>query len=163
MLQKCKLIFLQKLKEQKGASILLMVCLFLLFCVLGINLLNAANANTSDTSLELQKEQTMLYVSSVYEIVNDMIEAGEFSDAATGQLPDAVETTAGGSLTDAEGHPVTVHIAFQQGTIPIIAEMTISCTDETGTPQEYKIDTTYSNGAVLGTYKRESCRGLKDE
>lgn len=152
-----------KLGEKKGTSILLVVCLFLIFCVLGISLLNVANANVTGTSVELEKEQTMLYVSSVYEIVNDMIEEGVFSDAVTGALPDCAETVAGGELTDGSNQPVRIKIETESQTIPITAHMTITCVDASGTEQTYTVDSTYSRGGTAGSYKRESCGGLIDE
>lgn len=152
-----------KLGEKKGTSILLVVCLFLIFCVLGISLLDAANANVVGTSEELEKEQTMLYVSSVYEIVNDMIEDGEFSDATTGALPDMVETVAGGELIDGRNQPVSVKLEVEPGTMPIKVHMAITCVDENGAEQTYTIVSTYSQGGTVGCYKRESCGGLLDE
>lgn len=152
-----------KLGEKKGTSILLVVCLFLVFCVLGISLLDAANANVIGTSEEIEKEQTMLYVSSVYEIVNDMIENGEFSDAATGALPDCVETVAGGELIDGRNQPVSVKIEVEPVSMPVKTHITITCVDENGTEQIYTIDSTYSRGGTVGSYKRESCGGLLDE
>lgn len=152
-----------KLHEKKGTSILLVVCLFLVFCVLGISLLNAANANVTATSGELDKEQRMLYVSSVYEIVNDMIEDGAFSDAVTGALPDCVETVAGGELTDGSNQPVRIKIETEAQALPITAHITITCVDGSGTEQVYTIDSTYSHGGTAGCYKRESCGGLLDE
>lgn len=152
-----------KLGEKKGTSILLVVCLFLIFCVLGINLLNVANAKVTNTSMEMDKEQTMLYVSSVYEIVNDMIENGEFSDASTGALPDSVETVTGGELADGNNQPVSVKLEVEPGTMPIKVHIAITCMDGNGDAQTYTIVSTYSQGGTLGKYKRQSCGGLLDE
>lgn len=136
----------------------LAVCLFLVLCVLGINLLNAANAKTTNTALELQKEQTLLYVSSVYETVNEMVESGKFSDD-DGMLPKEVVTTAG--FQDGNGREIDVKLTFAQNTMPVRADMDITIEDEKGTAQTYTVITTYSNSDG-GLYRRESCKGLAD-
>lgn len=152
----------KKLKEKKGTSMLLIVCLFLILCVMGINVLNAANANVMNTAEELEKEQTMLYVSSVYEIVNKMIEDGEFSDAA-GNLPGGgLTSTSLGSLKDGSGKDITVKVEFQTGSTPIVVKTTITCVGSTE-PKDYTIEGTYEkDNSNYGHYRRRSCRGLKE-
>ena len=85
---------LNKLKERQGTTMLLVVCLFLVLCVMGINLLNVANANVTNTSREVEQQQTMFYVSSIYQIVDEMIIEGKFTDAS-GALPTEVTASGG--------------------------------------------------------------------
>lgn len=151
-----------KLREKKGASMVLVVCLFLVLCVLGINLLNVANANTVNTALEHEKEQTMLYISSVYELVNEMIEDGSFSDPVTGNLPEETKTSSGETFTDGNGKEIVVKIKFLQGTMPVEAQIEITCIDSAGNPDAYTVVTTYTRGGAPGTYIRASCKGLVD-
>lgn len=138
---------------------ILAVCLFLVLCVLGINLLNAANAKTMNTSYAQEQEQTMLYVSSVYDIVNEMVESGAFSDAA-GRLPAEVSSVAG--FYDDCGKEIGVKLRFVTGTLPIKAQMDIIMEDGKGMPKTYTVSTVYS-GNGSGTYRRESCKGLLDQ
>lgn len=145
--------------NQKGASMLLIVCIFLVLAVLGTNLLNAANANVSNTKTEYDKEQTMLYVSSVYEIVNDMVESGDFSDS-TGSLPSKAETTASQPFLDGNNQDVKVSIAFQTTGVPIIADITVTCKNPSGQEESYTIRSTYSRTGELGKFTRNSCKGL---
>ncbi|MBO5292967.1 MAG: hypothetical protein J6B10_07305 [Lachnospiraceae bacterium] len=152
----------EKLADKRGASMVLVVCLFLVLCVLGINLLNVANANVINTALEQEKEQTMLYVSSVYDIVNDMIEDGAFSDPATGLLPDTAETKDASGFQDGNGKNIPVKVTFHKGAMPIEAHIEITCTGADGTAETYTVISTYSSSGVAGGYRRESCKGLVD-
>lgn len=141
----------------------LVVCLFLVLCVMGINLLNVANANVVNTALEMEKEQTMLYVGSIYEIVNEMIESGAFSDPVTGLLPEKVKTSAGQGFRDGNDKDIAVEIEFLRGTMPVEARIAITCTDAQGNSRTCTVVSTYSAGAAVGQYRRESCKGLVDD
>lgn len=150
-----------KIKEKKGASMLLIVCLFLVLCVMGINLLNAANSNVANTALELEKEQTMLYVSSVYDIVNEMIENGDFYDAVSGELKD-MSTSAGNTFRDAEGEDIVVEVTFSHATMNVSATVNILLKNGNVT-EEYVIESVYQEDPGMpGKYKRLSCRGFKE-
>lgn len=154
----------KKLKEKEGTSMLLIVCLFLILCVMGINVLNAANANVTNTSEELEKEQTMLYVSSVYEIVNKMIEDGKFNDAA-GNLPEGIfSSEPSGFLKDGNGNNITVQVEFKTTTTPVVAKITIQCKDSSGMDKSYTVEGTYQkDNSGSGHYERQSCKGLKED
>lgn len=152
----------KKIWNQKGSSMLLMVCIFLVLAVLGINLLNAANSNVSNTRFEYEKEQTMLYVTSVYEIVNGMIEDGSFSDAA-GTLSDGAVTMDNQGFQDSRQNDIRVEVKFFTDTLPIRAEAAIGIINSSGKIETYTIVGTYSKAGVIGNYVRESCKGVSDD
>lgn len=141
---------------------MLTVCLFLVLTVMGINLLNLANANVSNTTLEYDKEQKLLYVSSIYEVINEMIEGGTFSKS-DGSLPQTVQTVENQAFKDGQNQDIQVRIDFKTDVAPIKAEIKITCENADGTKDEYKIISTYSNTGEVGKYKRESCKGLSDD
>lgn len=151
-----------KILNNKGSSMLLVICVFLVMTVLGINLLNAVNANVSNTKYEYDKEQAMLYVSSIYDIVNSMIENGSFSDDM-GTLPSEAETIDSKGFKSGAGENIEVHIEFSKASLPIISYITISYIDSSGNNQSYTIKSTYSKSGIKGKYIRESCKGLVDD
>lgn len=140
---------------------LLVVCIFLVLAVLGTNLLNTANANIFTTKTEYDKEQTMLYVSSIYDIVNEMIEDGKFSDA-WGNLPAEAETSAAQPFYDGDGKEIKVKVKFVTDTLPFTSYIVITARNAQGSDDTYSIKSTYSKASELGKYKRESCKGLID-
>lgn len=145
--------------NQKGSSMLLVVCLFLILTVFGVNLLNAVNSNVFQTKSEFQKEQTMLYVNSIYDVVNQKIEEGAFlKDDNT--LPQEVTALLGQGFTDSNGNDIGVRIQFSANTLPIQADVTITIKDEAGRDEEYLIRSTYSRVAGEKKLVRESCKGL---
>lgn len=145
------------LKNKKGSSMLLAVCLFLVLAVLGINLLNAASANVNQSGEEYEKEQAMLYVSSIYEIVNNMIEEGEFSDGDS--LPASAEAKGEDAFPAGDGEKIEVSIRFYQESV-IRADVTITLKGQDGGTREFTVVTTYSNVGEPGKFKRISCKGL---
>lgn len=142
----------QKFTEKKGATMVLVVCLFLLLCTLGMNLLNASNANVVNTSLELQKEQTMLYVGSIYDVINDMIEQGDLSGSATGELPSEIKTS---DFKDGSGNAIEVVIS----SAPSGGRTEVSMTFTFDGGDSYTVKSIYVNQGS-GKYKRYMCKGL---
>lgn len=148
----------RRIFNQKGSSMLLVICLFLVLAVLGINLLNAANANVSNTKAEFRKEQTMLYVGSVYDIVNKQIEDGFFM-ADDFSLPDTVKVT---GFRDRENKDIGVVVNFKADTVPVESDIVITCDNAQGEQQSYTVKSTYSRIAGVKKLVRESCKGLMD-
>lgn len=149
-----------KLKERQGTTMLLVVCLFLVLCVMGINLLNVANANVINTSREVEREQTMFYVSSIYQIVDGMIEDGKFSDAS-GEVPDQATASGGDALKDTNGRDISVTVKFEKDGEGLTAWIQITCYNREGEPETYTMKSNYVRN-VSGNYQRESCEGLVD-
>ena len=58
---------------------LLAICIFMVLAVIGFNVLAAASANTYNSRVQLANEQAIQYVNSIYEIVDGMIQGGEFN------------------------------------------------------------------------------------
>lgn len=149
---------LNKLKERQGTTMLLVVCLFLVLCVMGINLLNVANANVTNTSREVEQQQTMFYVSSIYQIVDEMIIEGKFTDAS-GALPTEVTASGGELLKDQNGRDISVKVKFESDGGRLTAWMQITCYSREGEPETYTVKANYVKN-VSGNYERESCEGL---
>jgi hypothetical protein len=142
-----------KLKEQKGTTMILIVCLFLLLSVLGINLLNAVNANVTNTPLELEKEQTMISVGSIYDVVNTLIESGELSDTSTGILPTEMNVSGFKDISD-RNIGVKVTADSSAGTTKVFVTITFESSGET-----YAVKSTYES-AGGGKYRCKTCYGM---
>lgn len=147
-----------KIKERQGTTMLLVVCLFLVLCVMGMNLLNVANANVTNTSREVEREQTMFYVSSIYQIVDEMIIDGKFTDAS-GAVPTQVTASGGEMLVDKNGRDIAVVVKFHSDGGRLTAWTQVTCYSREGQPETYTVKATYMQN-VSGNYERESCEGL---
>lgn len=108
------------LSKNKGASMLLAICIFMFLAVLGFNVLAAASSNTNNTGVRLDNEKAMQYVNSIYEIVDGMICDGEFvidgyldttpSPAGVKIEVGQVKTTS--DLKDKNGNDIVVDVKF---------------------------------------------------
>ncbi|MGL5258525.1 MAG: hypothetical protein ACRC7V_00290 [Lachnospiraceae bacterium] len=141
----------KKILDNKGASMILVLGLFLVLAGLGVNLLNATQANVMNQRDEFEKEQILLYVASIYDIVNSRIEAGDFL-IANESFPDDVVDISGfkvGSDT------IKVRVLFDSTKTPITSDLEITLEGKT-----YTISSTYIiQGANV---ERLSCKGLID-
>lgn len=97
---------------------LLAICIFMILAVIGFNVLAAASANTYNSRGQLVNEQAIQYVNSIYEIVDGMIQDGEFNlDACL----EGDETTSSGmkaalnnELEDNKGNKIDVSVKFER-------------------------------------------------
>jgi hypothetical protein len=144
-----------KLKEQKGTTMVLVVCLFLLFCVLGISLLNAANANVTNSTLELEKEQTMILAGSIYDVVNELIEDGALTDAATGALMGEMDVSG-----FKDGNDRNIRVKVETDGLGGIVTVLVNITFE-GSGEELCVKSTYES-AGGGKYRLRNCYGVVD-
>lgn len=135
------------LKDQKGTSMIFALVLFLVVTVFGVNLLNAVNANVLDTNKELEKEQTLLYITSAYEVVNEMICEGKFLDA--GKMPSGAKAEFSG-----KNNPVKIELKFLPKSSGIQATIIITCNSEA-----YEINNYYVKTG--DKYRLERCYGLE--
>ncbi|MFD1403502.1 hypothetical protein [Robinsoniella peoriensis] len=109
------------LAKNKGASMLLAICIFMVLAVIGFNVLAAASANTYNSRGQLTNEQAIQYVNSIYEIVDGMIQDGEFNlDACLeeeGTEVSGMTAVLGtNNLEDSNGNKIDVSIKFARDT-----------------------------------------------
>ncbi|MHA9739080.1 hypothetical protein [uncultured Robinsoniella sp.] len=104
------------LTENKGASMLLAICIFMVLAVIGFNVLAAASANTYNSRGQLVNEQAIQYVNSIYEIVDDMIQDGAFNLDACLEGEDAessgMKADLSNKLEDGNGTEIDVSVKF---------------------------------------------------
>lgn len=97
---------------------LLAICIFMVLAVIGFNVLAAASANTYNSRGQLVNEQAMQYVNSIYEIVDDMIQKGEFNLDACLEGEDAeasgMKADLSNKLDDTNGNKIDVSVKFMR-------------------------------------------------
>lgn len=72
------------LKNNRGASLVIIIAVMALFMVLAMNVLMAANVTSNDMSNEYDSDKINLYVSSVYRAIDEKICTGEIENVFDG-------------------------------------------------------------------------------
>lgn len=152
------------LSKNKGASMLLAICIFMFLVVLGFNVLAAASSNINNTSEQFENEQAMQYVNSIYEIVDGMIRAGEFvlPDDISGAAVDKpfVIVTAN-NFKDKDNIAIDVNIEFYNKRLmgsEIEAKIKVTYKN-----RNYTITSLYSKGETSNPvkYNLKRCKGVE--
>lgn len=140
---------------KEGTSMIFALLLFLFMAVLGINLVNAVNAKTSNTGREFAKEQELLYLASIFEVVDGMIQNGSFADAGTGAMP--LTAKADIETPDSPGDKIQVEIRFKSSNaVTLTANISMKYQSNT-----YLISGYYKKAGTGNQYKLERCNGLE--
>lgn len=139
--------------DKKGTSMLFALLLFILLLVLGINLLNAVYADTVNTQEEMKKEQTLFYISSAFEVVNEMITRGAFYDDTSGKVSEKATT-----VFHTDDGDLNVDVVLKQKTSSLSAKIIMKYD---GT--DYEINCYYKKSGASGLYSLERCSGLENK
>lgn len=138
-------------KDNRGASLIIIVAILALFLVLACNVLMAAQATTTGLDEEYEVQRVNMYVSSVHNCISEKIQSGEirgiFSDGQTHNV----------TLDGFEGGQVTLEATKLSGKMDAEVIFTIPFEGK-----NYKISTVYL--VNNGTITLKSCSGiLSDE
>lgn len=150
------------LSQRKGSSMLLAISLFFLLAVLGISLLNAANSNVRNTRAEYNKEQALLYVSSIFDTVNYMVEEGKFNTG--GSLPSNdlsnEDDRLNAEVKDGTGRDIVISVGFDTSGAVVNAEIAVAYeySDSSGI-RHYLVKAVYEK-LPGGKYKLSKCKGI---
>ena len=135
-------------KNNKGASLIIIVAVFALIMVLSMNVVMAANVTTTGLEDEFESEQLQMYVSSVYDCINQKILAGEITGLFESGKTHRVDFT---------GFDEDVYI---EATKPMDIKDSVVVYHIAYKGQLYQIQTIYLVSSGFITVK--SCSGLMD-
>lgn len=93
--------------DNRGASLILVLAVFVVMLVVVMNLLLLVSSGNYSTKQEYEKEQTDLYLTSIYEILNTQMEEGIWKDAFVMGQTTTIDVT---GFEDAEGNAIPVEI-----------------------------------------------------
>lgn len=135
------------LQNNRGASLVIIVAIFALCMVLAMNVLMAAHATTTGLNDEYDTERINMYVSSVYNCINQKVIDGSLNEL----FEAGADKTA--TFTGFDGGNVTVTGHREVGTKEATATFTIPFEGS-----NYKIQTVYTLTSTFPLVK--SCTGL---
>lgn len=98
------------LKNNRGASLVIIVAIFALIMVLCLNVMMAANATTNSLSGEYEADRINLYVSSVYHTLNQVIESGDMQNVFPDDENDVNELEFSSGGNDNGNHKVGLNV-----------------------------------------------------
>lgn len=94
-------------QDNRGASLLLVLAVFVVMLVVVMNLLMLVSAGNRTTVQEYEAEQTEMYLASIYEVLNSRMVAGTFSGAF---VADKTTNITVSGFQDGEGNAIPVEI-----------------------------------------------------
>lgn len=130
------------IKDNKGASLLLVLAVFVVLLVVVMNLLMLVSSSDLTTQREYEAAQTELYLSSVFEVLNEQMTSGTFQE---GFVRDETTTIDVNGFEDGAGE-----------VIPVTIEITL-----TGNLADVQYKITYQ-GKQYGIKAKYSCRKKDD-
>lgn len=80
------------IRDNRGASLIIVIAIFALVMVLCLNILMAANVTSNNLANEYESDKIDLYISSVYRTINSQICEGNFGNVFDGIQSDGIES-----------------------------------------------------------------------
>ncbi|MBR1931375.1 MAG: hypothetical protein IJ833_07905 [Lachnospiraceae bacterium] len=132
--------------DNRGASLLIVLGLFVLLTVVAANMLMLVNAGNTETAEEYETEQTNLIVSSIYETLNAQMESDSnpWKDAFVQDTTTYIDVT-GFESPEREAITVSMEVTLKRNQAEVQYEI--------GTP----------DGETYRIYTKYNCYGTGDE
>lgn len=97
-------------KDNRGATLLIVMAVFLVLSVVAANVLMMINAGTKTVNSEIDATQRELMIMSIYDKINDKIVAGELNEAF---VVDEITTTEFNGFRDEHGQAIPVSMEVE--------------------------------------------------
>lgn len=149
--------------KQRGSSMLLAICIFLILAVLGINVLAASYSGVQNMKSKYNTEQTLQYLNSIYEIVDKKICQGEFKLNGlwkAEKVGQKISETTPVNLTIGNGKTVEAYVEFYATEASNELKAKVYMKQDNVV---YNITSVYTyNGSASfgGTYALKCCEGV---
>ena len=110
-------------KDNRGASLLIVLGLFVVLTVVAMNMLMLVNAGDDTANKEYEAQQRELCISSVYTVLNDKMQEGFWKEAF---VPDETTTITVDGFQDTEGTaiPVTIDVTLNRNLAQVAYHIT---------------------------------------